>query len=175
MLQVDMVGYRKEGEPMQLARPDIIGLAEAGYLVGNLSEMCVLALFPLPSRRQVNSSYTDHLFIGDSHSYAPELVTGYTPACCSDHQSFVTSSYPSSWIFERNGAIADPCAPSSPFSPSCFPFNRFLLSLSLRSFTNPLLFSTPTAATTTRATSQTVQGTLTSKSPHMRRSLFRSS
>ncbi|BGP03048.1 putative Aminopeptidase [Rhodotorula toruloides ATCC 204091] len=80
MLQVDMVGYRKPGEPMQLARPDKIGLREAGWLVGNLSEV-----------------------------YVPELVVGYTPACCSDHQSFVSNSYASTWIFERNGAIADPC------------------------------------------------------------------
>ncbi|BGP34945.1 hypothetical protein JCM10296v2_006769 [Rhodotorula toruloides] len=80
MLQVDMVGYRKPGEPMQLARPDKIGLKEAGWLVGNLSEV-----------------------------YVPELVVGYTPACCSDHQSFVSNSYASTWIFERNGAIADPC------------------------------------------------------------------
>lgn len=41
MLQVDMVGYRKPGEPMQLARPDKIGLLEAGWLVGNLSEVYV--------------------------------------------------------------------------------------------------------------------------------------
>ncbi|KAJ8292126.1 Leucine aminopeptidase 1 [Rhodotorula toruloides] len=80
MLQVDMVGYRKPGEPMQLARPDKIGLKEAGWLVGNLSEV-----------------------------YVPELVVGYTPACCSDHQSFVSNSYASTWIFERNGPIADPC------------------------------------------------------------------
>ncbi|GAA5839766.1 hypothetical protein JCM9279_005162 [Rhodotorula babjevae] len=80
MLQVDMVGYRKPGEPMQLARPDVIGLEVAGHLVGNYSEL-----------------------------YVPELVIGYTPACCSDHQSFVTEAYPATWIFERNGAIADPC------------------------------------------------------------------
>ncbi|BGP42999.1 hypothetical protein JCM10449v2_007014 [Rhodotorula kratochvilovae] len=79
-LQVDMVGYRKPGEPMQLARPDVIGLPQAGHLVGNVSEV-----------------------------YVPELVVGYTPACCSDHQSFVTEAYPATWIFERNGAIADPC------------------------------------------------------------------
>ncbi|GAA6030785.1 hypothetical protein JCM8097_008875 [Rhodosporidiobolus ruineniae] len=84
MLQVDMVGYRKEGEPMQLARPDVIGLPEAGWLVGNLSEI-----------------------------YVPELVTGYTPACCSDHQMFVEQAFPASWIFERNGPIADPCYHSS--------------------------------------------------------------
>ncbi|BGP57866.1 hypothetical protein JCM8202_001780 [Rhodotorula sphaerocarpa] len=80
MLQVDMVGYRKPGEPMQLARPDLIGLPEAGYFVGNVSEL-----------------------------YAPELVVGYTPACCSDHQSYVAQGYPATWIFERNGPIADPC------------------------------------------------------------------
>lgn len=48
MLQVDMVGYRKPGEPMQLARPDLIGLEEAGWFVGNVSGL-----------------------------YAPELVVGY--------------------------------------------------------------------------------------------------
>ncbi|GAA6018157.1 hypothetical protein JCM10207_006096 [Rhodosporidiobolus poonsookiae] len=79
-LQVDMVGFRREGEPMQLARPDVIGLPEAGWIVGNLSEM-----------------------------YVPELVVGYTAACCSDHQSFVANAFPATWIFERNGPIADPC------------------------------------------------------------------
>lgn len=39
MLQVDMVGYRKPGEPMQLARPDLIGLPEAGWFVGNVSSL----------------------------------------------------------------------------------------------------------------------------------------
>ncbi|GAA5979599.1 hypothetical protein JCM11641_007882 [Rhodosporidiobolus odoratus] len=80
MLQVDMVGFRKEGEAMQLARPDLIGLAEAGWLIGNISEI-----------------------------YVPELVTGYTAACCSDHQTFVEQAFPATWIFERNGPIADPC------------------------------------------------------------------
>ncbi|BGP19535.1 hypothetical protein JCM10213_000135 [Rhodosporidiobolus nylandii] len=84
MLQVDMVGFRKPGEPMQLARPDVIGLKEAGWLVGNISEV-----------------------------YVPELVTGYTAACCSDHQTFVENAYPATWIFERNGPIADPCYHSS--------------------------------------------------------------
>lgn len=54
MLQVDMVGYRKPGEPMQLARPDLIGLPEAGYFVGNVSELyapeLVVGSVPLPIR-----------------------------------------------------------------------------------------------------------------------------
>jgi len=53
MLQVDMVGFRKPGEPMQLARPDVIGLEVAGHLVGNYSELYVPELVvgcvpPLP-------------------------------------------------------------------------------------------------------------------------------
>lgn len=31
-----------------------------------------------------------------------------TPACCSDHQSFDAIGYPATWVFERNGPIADP-------------------------------------------------------------------
>lgn len=80
MLQVDMIGYRVPGEPLQMARPDIIGLPEAAWLVGNLSTV-----------------------------YCPELQVGYTPACCSDHQSFVAHGYASTWVFERNGPIRDPC------------------------------------------------------------------
>lgn len=38
-----MIGYRKPGEPLQMARPDLIGLPEAAYLVG------ALCLFELPS------------------------------------------------------------------------------------------------------------------------------
>lgn len=79
MLQVDMVGYRAEHEPPQLALPDLIGLPQAAYLVGNISNM-----------------------------YVPELVVGRTSACCSDHQSFVQHGVASTWMFERNGPIADP-------------------------------------------------------------------
>lgn len=106
MLQVDMVGYRKPGEPMQLARPDIIGLKEAGWLVGNVSGIyapelvvgyvCALSLFRSPPGRRSKQR-------ADARS-----VASYTPACCSDHQSYVAQGYPATWIFERNGAIADP-------------------------------------------------------------------
>lgn len=84
MLQVDMVGYRAEHEPPQLALPDLIGLEQAAYLVGNIS-----------------------------NKYVPELVVGRTPACCSDHQSYVQQGIAATWIFERNGPIADPCYHSS--------------------------------------------------------------
>lgn len=40
--------------------------------------------------------------------YTPELVVGTTPACCSDHQSFESVGYASTWVFERNNPIADP-------------------------------------------------------------------
>ena len=56
-----------------------IHLAEASYLLGNLS-----------------------------HIYAPELLVGKTAACCSDHQSFLSFGFPASAVFERNGPIADP-------------------------------------------------------------------
>lgn len=78
--------------------PDSLGLQEARFLVGNLSTL-----------------------------YAPELVPGITPACCSDHQSFGSLGFASTWVrlsclvdtqeadrggsgqvFERNGPIADP-------------------------------------------------------------------
>ncbi|KAL8280293.1 hypothetical protein RQP46_007210 [Phenoliferia psychrophenolica] len=80
MIQADMIGYRKPGEPRQIAfPPDSLGLQEARYLVGNISTI-----------------------------YAPELVPGITPACCSDHQSFGSLGFASTWVFERNGPIADP-------------------------------------------------------------------
>ncbi|GAA5939083.1 M28 family metallopeptidase [Sporobolomyces koalae] len=84
MLQVDMVGYRAPHEPPQLALPDLIGLPEAASLVGNISNI-----------------------------YVPELVVGRTNACCSDHSSFVDQQFAATWIFERNGPIADPCYHSS--------------------------------------------------------------
>ncbi|KDE08099.1 hypothetical protein MVLG_01581 [Microbotryum lychnidis-dioicae p1A1 Lamole] len=80
MVQVDMIAYTVPGEPIQMARPDKIGLPEATYLIGNVSEI-----------------------------YVPELQVGYTTACCSDHQSFEAVGYASTWVFERNGAIRDPC------------------------------------------------------------------
>ena len=79
MVQIDMVAYRKEGEPLQLGFPDKIGSPEAARLLAVVAG-----------------------------TYAPELVVGFTPACCSDHQSFDEAGFPSTWLFERNGPIADP-------------------------------------------------------------------
>lgn len=67
------------GEPLQLGLPESIHLPEASYLLGNIS-----------------------------HLYSPELLVGTTPACCSDHQSFLSYGFPASAVFERNGWIADP-------------------------------------------------------------------
>ncbi|KAK9895213.1 Zn-dependent exopeptidase [Cystobasidium minutum MCA 4210] len=79
MLQADMLGYHASGEPMQLALPDRFDTIQARWLVGNLSM-----------------------------TYVPELQVGTTPACCSDHQSFDEQGFVSTWVFERNGPIADP-------------------------------------------------------------------
>lgn len=79
-LQTDMIGYRKEGEPMQVAFPDRLATEAATRYVMALAKM-----------------------------YVPELRLGYTPACCSDHQSFWQQGYTSTWLFERAGPIADPC------------------------------------------------------------------
>lgn len=38
-VQMDMLAYRSPGEPLQLARPDLIGLPEAAYLVGESSPL----------------------------------------------------------------------------------------------------------------------------------------
>lgn len=78
-LQMDMLAYRKPGEPMQIAFPDKLATASATKYIWNLAEI-----------------------------YAPELEQGYTPACCSDHQSFWEHAFPATWVFERNGPIADP-------------------------------------------------------------------
>ncbi|KAH9083890.1 hypothetical protein EDB83DRAFT_2331975 [Lactarius deliciosus] len=40
--------------------------------------------------------------------YSPELVVGFTSACCSDHQSFHYQGFPATQVFERAGPIADP-------------------------------------------------------------------
>ncbi|KAG8903483.1 hypothetical protein FRB99_003226 [Tulasnella sp. 403] len=78
-VQADMLAYHSPLEPPQLGLPDLIGLPEAAYLVGNISKI-----------------------------YAPELTVGYTPACCSDHQSFHEQGFPATWVFERAGPIIDP-------------------------------------------------------------------
>src|SRR5260370_34057925 len=59
MIQSDMLAYHSSDEPMQLGLPDIIGSPLAARLVANISAI-----------------------------YAPELKVGYSPTCCSDHQSF---------------------------------------------------------------------------------------
>lgn len=78
-VQADMLGYRVPGEPPQLALPQSIHTPEASYLVSNVSAL-----------------------------YASALVVGRTPACCTDHQSFLTFGFPATALFERNGPIADP-------------------------------------------------------------------
>ncbi|KAH9916269.1 Zn-dependent exopeptidase [Epithele typhae] len=79
MIQADMLGYHKPGEPAQLGLPDFIGTPEVAQLVSNLSAI-----------------------------YSPELSVGFTPACCSDHQSFHNLGFPATQVFERAGPIADP-------------------------------------------------------------------
>jgi hypothetical protein len=78
-IQADMLAYRREGEPAQLGLPDLIGTPEVAALVSKLAAL-----------------------------YAPELSVGYTPACCSDHQSFHEQGYAATQVFERAGPIADP-------------------------------------------------------------------
>ncbi|EJF59118.1 Zn-dependent exopeptidase [Dichomitus squalens LYAD-421 SS1] len=79
MVQADMLGYHAAGEPPQLGLPDVIGTREVTQLVANLSAI-----------------------------YSPELKVGFTPACCSDHQSFHTNGFPATQVFERAGPIVDP-------------------------------------------------------------------
>lgn len=78
-LQTDMVGYRSNDEPLQLAFPDKLSTRSATSYLWSVAGL-----------------------------YAPEVLRGYTPACCSDHQSSWEAGYPATWIFERNGPIADP-------------------------------------------------------------------
>ncbi|KAI6145900.1 Zn-dependent exopeptidase [Pisolithus tinctorius] len=79
MIQGDMLAYRAPGEPPQLGFPRSIGTPEVTQLVANISAI-----------------------------YSPELTVGFTPACCSDHQSFHEQGYPATHLFERTGPIADP-------------------------------------------------------------------
>ncbi|KAI9442520.1 Zn-dependent exopeptidase [Lactarius indigo] len=79
MVQADMIAYHRQGEPPQLGLPAYIGTPEVTQLVANLSAI-----------------------------YSPELVVGFTPACCSDHQSFHYQGFPATQVFERAGPIADP-------------------------------------------------------------------
>ncbi|KAI8972600.1 Zn-dependent exopeptidase [Trametes punicea] len=79
MVQADMLAYRAPGEPPQLGLPDRIGTPEVTQLVANVSTI-----------------------------YSPELTVGFTPACCSDHQSFHGQGFPATQVFERAGPIADP-------------------------------------------------------------------
>ncbi|KAG8914506.1 hypothetical protein FRC02_004927 [Tulasnella sp. 418] len=60
-----MLAYHSHSEPPQLGLPDLIGLPKAAYLVANVLKI-----------------------------YAPELTVRYTPACCSDHQSFHEQGFP---------------------------------------------------------------------------------
>ncbi|KAI0029712.1 hypothetical protein K488DRAFT_55777 [Vararia minispora EC-137] len=79
MIQADMTAYHAPGEPMQLGMPEFIGTPEVTQLVANISAI-----------------------------YSPELKVGFSPACCSDHQSFHQQGFPATHVFERAGPIADP-------------------------------------------------------------------
>ncbi|KAA1474251.1 Zn-dependent exopeptidase [Dentipellis sp. KUC8613] len=79
MVQADMTAYHAAGEPPQLGLPETIGTTEVTQLAANISGL-----------------------------YSPELVVGYTSACCSDHQSFHNRGFPATQVFERAGPIADP-------------------------------------------------------------------
>ena len=96
MIQSDMLAYHSSDEPMQLGLPHIIGSPLAAQLVSNISAI-----------------------------YTPELTVGYSPACCSDHQSFhlngmilsrfflwvslaYSPGFTATQMFERAGPIIDP-------------------------------------------------------------------
>ncbi|KAF5388341.1 hypothetical protein D9615_000637 [Tricholomella constricta] len=79
MVQADMLAFREPGEPRQLGLPDMIGSPVVTQLVANVSAI-----------------------------YSPELRVGFTPACCSDHQSFHEQGFPATQVFERAGPIIDP-------------------------------------------------------------------
>ncbi|KAJ7591608.1 Zn-dependent exopeptidase [Mycena floridula] len=79
VIQADMLAYRKPGEPLQMGMPESIGTPEVTQLVVDLAAI-----------------------------YSPELTVGTSPACCSDHQSFIEQGFPATQVFERNGPIADP-------------------------------------------------------------------
>lgn len=78
-LQVDMIAYRRTGEPLSVAVPDKLSTVSAS-----------------------------NFLLDTARLYAPRLVRGVTPVCCSDHQSFWEAGFPASWVFERPGPIADP-------------------------------------------------------------------
>ncbi|KAL0580744.1 hypothetical protein V5O48_001302 [Marasmius crinis-equi] len=79
MIQADMLGYHHPDEPAQLGLPKLIGTPEVAQLVADVSAL-----------------------------YSPELTVGFTPACCSDHQSFHEQGFPATQVFERAGPIIDP-------------------------------------------------------------------
>ncbi|KAG5648827.1 hypothetical protein DXG03_000176 [Asterophora parasitica] len=77
MVQADMLAFREPGEPHQLGLPETIGSPVVTQLVANVSAI-----------------------------YSPELRVGFTPACCSDHQSFHEQGFPATQVFERAGPSA---------------------------------------------------------------------
>lgn len=77
-LQTDMIGFQSPFEPVQLAFPDKLATTSATQYIWATAQL-----------------------------YVPELLVGFTPACCSDHQSFWEAGYPATWVFERNGPILD--------------------------------------------------------------------
>ena len=91
-----MLAYHKPGEPPQLGLPDMY--------VANVSSPRQFAYLP----RRIGTPEVAQLVANISALYSPELEVGFTPACCSDHQSFHEQGFAATQVFERAGPIADP-------------------------------------------------------------------
>eukprot|EP00041_Stephanoeca_diplocostata_P011085 m.179985 g.179985 ORF g.179985 m.179985 type:complete len:452 (+) comp18405_c0_seq1:162-1517(+) len=78
MLQADMIAFRSPNEGVQCGFPD----RYADPLLTDLAQSLM-------------------------NQYTPDIETCFTPACCSDHQSFTEQGYSATQFFERCGGIID--------------------------------------------------------------------
>ncbi|KAK7049718.1 hypothetical protein VNI00_005749 [Paramarasmius palmivorus] len=97
MIQADMLAYHDPAEPAQLGLPDLSVISMFSDV--QLAEISV---------GRIGTPEVAQLVSNLSAIYSPELEVGFTPACCSDHQSFHEQGFPATQVFERAGPIIDP-------------------------------------------------------------------
>lgn len=98
-----LVGSRFYARKLKAEGADVVAMLQGDMLAFRRSGEDIQAGFPT---RYASEVLTD-LAMEVTGKYVPKLRTCYTPACCSDHQSFWEQGYAATQYFERCGPIAD--------------------------------------------------------------------
>jgi hypothetical protein len=99
-----LVGSKAYAQRCKQDGVDIVAMLQADMIAYRVPTEGIQCAFPTSIQDQI---LTD-LCMALMEEYTPSVETCYTPACCSDHQSFIEQGYSATQFFERCGSIADP-------------------------------------------------------------------